>query len=143
MYADIAKITPPANAAPSSVVNERASRYAAKPFSASVAIVRMFCVTTMSNGASAVAPTKAGSAVCVLSVRSTPYGANRYDVQNGDTPVASAFRIHQKFQRNATLSPGGPGSADDMCAASGHVISTASPTNAAAGATTERSLIES
>src|SRR5262245_1178198 len=86
----------------------------------------------MPNGASTVAPTSAGSGVVVFSVRSTPSGANRYGVKNGEDNVDTASRIHQKFQANAMLSPAGPGSVVDKCVASGQRSTTASTTNASA-----------
>ena len=80
MYGDVPKMIPARMAAPLSRTTRHASRYAQKPFIATDASVVTFSAVATEKRPSTVAPMKAGSAVCVCSVRSAPPGARRYDV---------------------------------------------------------------
>jgi hypothetical protein len=68
----------------------------------------MFNAAINGSPPSTVAPTSAGNATWVWSVRSTPAGANRYGVWKKPVVEVSAVRIHQKSQRNTALSPKAP-----------------------------------
>src|SRR5690606_25055477 len=105
------------------------------PFRNTAASSVTFSAATGDTSASAVAPTTAGSAMCVCRVRPAPCGASRWPVRKRSAPVARAWRAHQKFQRPVTLSPyPAPGRCVERCRTSGQVQRTAMPPQTPAAA---------